>query len=265
MENIPSLSILFFSIISITGATTGGYRLYRRRSYTYSQNLQALMLMSMSVYMLFVALIGTDFYLQFPHLWRIFTSLAYVNVPITFLYIRCSLLNRHAYKKSDLWLALPLVIPIVNMFPFLLEDSHTKLEVIRNVIRDPDLFALENEGFLTVGVASWVRAIINVSLITGMLLLLASAMHHFRHANRPGSDIDKRKYLWLWALALLYLVASLLTLLQFAFRFFPGLDVLQVITWSGALMILMVLGQMYVDRATNRDFSCPLPASELFF
>jgi hypothetical protein len=265
MEYPPSLPILLCSFLSLAGAIIGIYRIHRRVAYTYCQNLQALMLASMSLYTLFVALIGTDFYLRFPHLWRIFTSLAYVNVPLAFLYVRSSLLNRQSFKKSDLWFALPLAIPILNMFPFFFEDTDTKLEVIRNVIRDPDLFALEKEGLLSSGFASWIRAIINISLNNGHLLLLASAIHHFRNMDSPGSAIDKRKYLWLCTLAIVFLLVSLLTLLQFAFRIFPGLDFLQSITWSGVLMILIVLGQLIFDPRTNRNFSRPLPASELFF
>lgn len=265
MENIPPLSIFIFILIFIAGVITGLHRLYRRHHGPYSQTLQAILLISASFYMLGVALIRTNFYLTFPHLWRVFTSLAYVNVPITLLFVRCSLINRPSFKKTDLLFLLPFLIPLINMSSFFISDANTKLQIIQKILLDFDLFAMEEEGLMSRGMASWIRSIINISLIFGQILVLLSAMHHFIHSEGPDSVSDKRKYGWLCLLSVILLTGSLLTLIQFAFRLVPGFDVLDVISWSGAALAMAIMGQIYLDPSSSRNFSRPLPASELFF
>lgn len=237
----------------------------KARHISFSGRLLLLFMGSTSLYGLSILLCFTDFYLRMPHLWRVFTTLGYLNAPLCFLYLRASLHNQTKFQRSDLLVAVPMLFNLVNMLPFLLSDKATKMVYILRLVEDKNIFAYESEGMLPDGIGSWIRMLISVTLVLCQILILSAASHHFRHGRGREESLDRRKYRWFWMLTNISIFFNLATLLQIMFHFIEGWHLAQLIAASVIIMAFFTAVSLSFSRSLLEDFRDPLPRSELFF
>jgi AraC-like DNA-binding protein len=115
----------------------------------HTNRLLALGLLSFSFIMLFNSLFYIkDFYLFFPHLWRVGLPFQYLAAPFFYLYIRATLNSEVAYSKWDWLLFLPAFLHFMELTPFYLMPTSEKVAYIKYVFGHPKLLQQQNEGML---------------------------------------------------------------------------------------------------------------------
>lgn len=264
------LSDAHFLLTFILSLTGGGllyalFKLTSRRRIDYPSFLFYLLIFSLSLFIFSIGLTYTGIYLKFPHFWRLFTALGYINSPLCFLFLRVILTNRQEFKRSDLFIGIPALIHLVNMVPFVLSGRAAKLEVVRAVMNDGNAFILELEGFLLPGLNAWLRAFITISMVIGQVLILAGAAHHFTKGEGRVEQQDRRLYRWLWLFTIVISFSTLLVLFQFTINILPGWDILHVISFATSLVLIYMLGSILFWPHLLKGFRKPLSQSDLFF
>ena len=260
-------NLYLISILSLTGGGLlfSAFRLFGRETPNYSSFLLNLLIFSLSLFVFSIGLTYTGFYLRFPHFWRLFTALGYLNSPMCLLFFRVILTNRQEFKRTDLWVGVPALIHIVNMLPFILSDRDAKIEAVKAVMIDGNAFIMEIEGFLLPGLNSWLRAFIAISMLIGQMLLLAGAAHHFTKGEGNKELQDRFLYRWLWIFTIVVSISTLLVLLQFVINILPGWDMMRFIPLPSSLILLYVIGSLLMMPERLKGFRNPLSRSELFF
>ena len=257
--------VVFMLSITGSGMIFSLLRLWKYKQLHYPQFLFCLMILSLSMFILSIALTSTGIYLRLPHFWRIFTALGYLNMPLCFLFFRVILTNRQRFERTDLWVVLPALIHLMNMVPFIFSGEQAKLEAVRTVMNDGNAFILEIEGFLLPGLNSWLRAFVAISMVIGQLLLLSGAAHHFTKGEGHLEVTDRRLYRWLWMLTAVISISMFLVLIQYTLRIIPDWNMLQIIPFATSLSLIFILGSLLLSPDLFKGFKHPLPKSDLFF
>lgn len=265
MQN-DSVGYLVFILSSpVVGLIISSYWLFRYKKIDYTSFLLYLLLFSLSLFSFSIGLAFTGLYLKWPHLWRLFSALAYLNAPLCFLFFRVILTNRQQFKRTDALVAVPALIHFINMLPFLLSGKAAKLEAVKMVMRDGNTFILEIEGFLLPGLNAWLRAFISFSMIIGLVFLLLGAAHHFNRGEGRLNTHDRRLYSWLWMFTVLFAISIFLVLFQFTFTFIPGWTMLHIIPMVTTFCLIFILISLLFFPGITKGFKHPLSPSELFF
>ena len=257
--------LVFILSISGLGLFFSISRLFYAKRIGYPSFLFHLLIFLLSLFSFSIGLIPVGIYLKFPHFWRLFTALGYLNAPLCFLFVRVVLTNRQQFKWSDLWVGLPSLIHLLNMLPFILSGTESKLEAVSAVMNDGDTFVMEIEGFLLPGLNSWLRTIVTISVVTGQFLLLAGAAHHFRKGDGSREGSDRRLYAWLWMLTISVAISMFLTLIQYLFDIIPDWSMLQIILYVYFIYFMFFLISLLLFPDLLKGFKHPLAASDLFF
>ena len=257
--------LIFILSISGVGLSYSIFKLLQHRSLGYHAFLIHLLVFSLSLFLLSVGLTFTGFYLRVPHLWRLFTALAYLNAPLCFLFTRVILTNRQSFRRTDLWVAVPALIHLIDMLPFILSSRENKLEIIRAVMNDGNAFILEIEGFLIPGLNSWLKALVGLSMMIGQLLMLSGAFHHFTQGKGRFEKADRVLYRWLWALASVLAITIFFIMFQFAFTLLHGWNMMHVIMAATTFSLLFIMISLPLVAGLSKGFKHPLAQSDLFF
>jgi hypothetical protein len=257
--------LVLFTSVSAVGLSFSINKFRHFKQLTYSSLIIYLLIFSLSLYLLSLALIDTGLYIRVPHLWRLFTALAYVNAPLCFLFIRVILTNRQTFKRTDLWVAVPALIHLIDMLPFILSGREIKLEAVRAVMNDGNALILEIEGFLLPGLNSWLKALVGLSMMIGQLLMLSVACHHFTKGEGSNEKTDRRLFRWLWALTGVLAATIFFIMFQFAFTILPGWNMQQVIMAAMTVSVIFIMISLPLVPGLTRGFKHPLAKSDLFF
>ena len=257
--------LVFMLSVTGSGMIFSLLRLWKYKQLHYPQFLFYLLILSLSMFVFSIELTSTGIYLRLPHFWRLFTALGYLNAPLCFLFVRVVLTNRMQFKWTDLWVGLPALIHLLNMFPFILSGTESKLEAVRAVMNNGDTFVMEIEGFLLPGINSWLRTFVTINVVSGQLLLLAGAAHHFRKGDGSTERSDRRLYAWLWILTIFLAISVFLTLLQYLFDIIPDWSMLQIIVYVYFINLMFFLISLFLFPDLLKGFKHPLAASDLFF
>jgi hypothetical protein len=257
--------LVFILSISGLGLLFSISRLFYAKRIGYPSFLFHLLIFLLSLFIFYLGLAPAGIYLKFPHFWRLFTALGYLCVPLLFLFFRVILTNRQQFKRTDLWVGLPALIHLLNMFPFILSGTESKLEAVRAVMNDGDALVMEIEGFLLPGLNSWLKAFVTMSVVTGQLLLLTGEAHHFRKGDGSREGRDRRLYAWLWMLTISLAISMFLILLQCLFDIIPDWSLLQIILFAYTYNLLFFLLSLFFFPDLLKGFKHPIAASDLFF
>lgn len=257
--------LVLFTSVSAVGLSISINKFRHFKQLTYSSFLIHLLVFCFSLYLLSLALIDTGLYLRVPHLWRLFTALSYVMAPLSFLFIGVILTNRQTFKRNDLWVALPALIHLIDMMPFILSGREIKVEAVRAVMNDGNALILETEGFLLRGLNSWLKALVGISVIIGQLLMLSDACHHFTKGEGSIEKTDRRLFRWLWALTGVLAVNLIFAMFHFAFTLLPAWNMVQVIMAAMTVSVIFIMISLPLVSGLTRGFKHPLAKSDLFF
>jgi hypothetical protein len=145
-------ALVFF--VTLLGFLVAGILFFINKTDTFSSRLLAGFLVCICILALNCELMATNFFLKFPHFWRVALFASYCFQAFGYLYVRSVLNQSYRFKKWDILFFLPAIIFTLTWFPFYSLSSSEKFALIEKIIANKSLITREPEGFLPAGVGS---------------------------------------------------------------------------------------------------------------
>jgi AraC-like DNA-binding protein len=234
-------ALVFF--VTLLGFLVAGILFFINKTDTFSSRLLAGFLVCICILALNCELMATNFFLKFPHFWRVALFASYCFQAFGYLYVRSVLNQSYRFKKWDILFFLPAIIFTLTWFPFYSLSSSEKFALIEKIIANKSLITREPEGFLPAGVGSVSRTFF------GMITSIAQYFMLFKwkrklHLSPNNYQHNLGTYRWLFYFtsitASLYVVAFILISFQLSVFFSIWDTVIFVIT----LTILFIIGYL---------------------
>lgn len=181
-QAIDWVFILVF-VFGIIGLLVAAILFIINKNESFSARILAAYLFCASIILLNYDLTNTDFFLNFPHLWRTVAWASFFAPPLAYLYVRTVLEQEFRSRNTDFIFFLPGVIYMLTMLPFLILDTPHKLEVIGRLMSNHALIPKEPEGSLPQGWGFLAR--------TGYGLVMAAAQYTLLAKTRKRILADK--------------------------------------------------------------------------
>ena len=173
MQSITHPFFLLPFSIGLLGLLTALILFWTNRENILAARLLAGVLTAISILLVGNSLYLTNFFLEFPHLYRLVSAISFCIGPLSFLYVRTSLTQSYRLQKKDLLFFIPAILYQLNRIPFVLLDKPSKLLVIQKALTETKNIAGEPEGWLPVGWAAIFRIIVGMSFIVAQLIILS--------------------------------------------------------------------------------------------
>lgn len=173
MQSITHPFFLLPFSIGLLGLLTALILFWTNRENILAARLLAGVLIAISILLVGNSLYLTNYFLKFPHLYRLVSAISFCIGPLSFLYVRTSLTQSYRLQKKDLLFFIPAVLYQLNRIPFVLLDKPSKLLVIKKALTETKNIAGEPEGWLPVGWAAIFRIIVGMSFIVAQLIILS--------------------------------------------------------------------------------------------
>ena len=173
MQSITHPFFLLPFSIGLLGLLTALILFWTNRENILAARLLASVLTAISILLVGNSLYLTNFFLEFPHLYRLVSAISFCIGPLSFLYVRTSLTQSYRLQKKDLLFFIPAILYQLNRIPFVLLDKPSKLLVIQKALTETKNIAGEPEGWLPVGWAAIFRIIVGMSFIVAQLIILS--------------------------------------------------------------------------------------------
>ena len=173
MQSITHPFFLLPFSIGLLGLLTALILFWTNRENILAARLLAGVLTAISILLVGNSLYLTNFFLEFPHLYRLLSAVSFCVGPLSLLYVRTSLTQSYRLQKNDLLFFIPAVLYQLNRIPFVLLDKPSKLLVIQKALTETKNIAGEPEGWLPVGWAAIFRIIVGISFIVAQLIILS--------------------------------------------------------------------------------------------
>ncbi len=185
MQSITHPFFLLPFSIGLLGLLTAVILFWTNRENILAARLLAGVLTAISILLVGNSLYLTNFFLKFPHLYRLVSAISFCVGPLSFLYVRTSLTQSYRLQKKDLLFFIPAVLYQLHRIPFLFLDKQSKLLIIQNALTEIKNIAAEPEGWLPVGWAAIFRIIVGM----GFILLQLSILHKWKQQLKKVPDI----------------------------------------------------------------------------
>ena len=173
MQSITHPFFLLPFSIGLLGLLTALILFWTNRENILAARLLAGVLIAISILLVGNSLYLTNYFLKFPHLYRLVSAISFCIGPLSFLYVRTSLTQSYRLQKKDLLFFIPAIFYQLNRIPFVLLDKPSKLLVIQKALTETKNIAGEPEGWLPVGWAAIFRIIVGMSFIVAQLIILS--------------------------------------------------------------------------------------------
>ena len=173
MQSITHPFFLLPFSIGLLGLLTALILFWTNRENILAARLLAGVLIAISILLVGNSLYLTNYFLKFPHLYRLVSANSFCIGPLSFLYVRTSLTQSYRLQKKDLLFFIPAILYQLNRIPFVLLDKPSKLLVIQKALTETKNIAGEPEGWLPVGWAAIFRIIVGMSFIVAQLIILS--------------------------------------------------------------------------------------------
>jgi len=194
-------TITFLNVV--LGFIVAGILFFVSSRNTFSAKLLALFLVAINTLNLNMSLSFTDFFQNFPGLWRMLAPGSFFIGPFAYLYVRSVLGQSFRIKKTDyLFLVVP-VLYMIQLYPLFLSPLSHKLEVVQGWMNDRTLLLKEPEGLLPLGWASPIRVVYNAFFqVLQFKLIFDGRKKILEPARRNKQNIEIYNWLLAFSFAL---------------------------------------------------------------
>jgi AraC-like DNA-binding protein len=237
MSQVTDWNFIFVFVSGVIGFLVGLILFFENKNASYSAKLLAGFLFSISIVSINLGLMNTNFYLNFPYLWRVCGWIPFTTPAFSFLYIRSII---YPSKKIDYRLILLFLPAILNFFiliPLYCTETSEKIAIIRRVLVDKALITLEPDVILPLGWGTKSRVYYGLAITFAQFILL---FNWKRKATTQEFDNNKSTYKW----ALLFSTVSsffcALLVIEFFLHLSRFVDLTHQILISFSGMILFV-------------------------
>ena len=204
MQSITHPFFLLPFSIGLLGLLTALILFWTNRENILAARLLAGVLTAISILLVGNSLYLTNYFLKFPHLYRLLSAVSFCVGPLSFLYVRTSLTQSYRLQKKDLLFFIPAVLYQLHRMPFLLLDKQSKLLIIQNALTETKNIAGEPEGWLPIGWAAIFRIIVGMSFIVAQLIILSKWKHQLKKVpDIFNANMEQIKWLNWYTLVML--------------------------------------------------------------
>ena len=170
------------------------------KEYSHSRKMLAGVIFCISLFSLTYSLVGTTFFLNFPHAWRLAAPFSGLMPPLLFFYVRSVLYQEFRFRPNDFLFFIPAVLMIIHFLPFYMLSGDEKREIILKMLSNKKLALLEIDGIFPSGFGMLIRS------LTGVLFTLLAIFELYQHKTKTilkGVTYQTRNqevYKWLYFL-----------------------------------------------------------------
>ena len=233
MQQAIDWFFIFVFMVGMIGLVVAAILFISNRNESFSARILAAYLFCASIILVNYDLTNTDFFLEFPHLWRTVAWASFCAPALAYLYVRTVLEQEFRFRNTDFLFFLPALIYMLTMIPFLVLDAPGKLEVLRKLMSDHDLIPKEPEGSLPLGWGFLFRTGFGVVMALAQYILLAKTRKRILMGKHPvKQNLDTFNWLFYFTLvmSLSYLLLFVETVLHVSN--FINLNLLIILTIS---------------------------------
>ena len=249
--------ILVFSGI-ILGVLSSCILLFANKAHQHANRLLAFSTLIIVLNISTNALLKTNFYVQYPHFFRVTSPLLYIYSPLVYLYLRAMVKDETGFKKWDWLNFVPAILHFCELLPFYLLPTESKRDFITNVIGDPTKLNHFSSYMLSPYFHNIIKSVLGLGYMFFALRLL----------NLNKISISKRSpdqhtmvYKWLLTLAVTILVMYLLTLIFIFLPIEEGIDINILMTITVSVIYFLCIYLFFVPSIL---FGMPIVRRDLF-
>lgn len=249
--------ILVFSGI-VLGALSISILLFANKAHKHANRLLAFFTFITVLNVSTNVLVKTNFYIEYPHLFRISSPLLYMYMPLVFLYIRSVVKDETRFRKWDWLHFIPAFLHFCELLPFYLLPTGVKRAFITTVLSDPS--KLNNLASVTLSPYQHniIKAVIGLVYMVFALRLLRVNKNAIAHRS---PDNYRNTYRWLFTLATTVLVMYILVLLFSYIPFNDGLEINILMTLTVSVIYFLCIYLFFVPSIL---FGMPIVRTDLF-
>ncbi len=231
------LNIVFFT--GILGVLVSGILVFVNKTDTFASRLLAGFLICFSLLAVNFALMVTRFYLDYPHLWRVFGWASFSFAPLAYLYVRSILEQSYRFKKWDFLFFIPALLHIIGLIPFYILPAHEKVQFLEKVLSNPKMVTSEPESLWPEGSTLLLRVVVGLLATLGQVRLLA----RWRKSHSSGF-IQKEQnvvtFRWLSLFTLVMVIFWGLIVVEMLLQFATPLNhnMTFIVTISGTILFV---------------------------
>lgn len=201
--------------------------------------LLAMYLIIMSLVVIINSLTFTNFFLVFPHIWRIFAGTHFMAPAVAYLYVHAVVHQSFLLRRKDYLLFIPAVIYTLCLVPFYILPTAEKLEIVKRFMADRALIALEPEAFMLKSWAIPAKLVYGLLLQSGQFWLLAKWRKNELKRSYPIGQ-NATTFRWLLLFTLTSSVFYILLIIEYFFHLSRLYDLSLIINFTFTINIFFI-------------------------
>ena len=214
---------------------------------SHARKLLAAILFSLSLFCFSYAVVGTQFYLEFPHLWRLQATFSGLVPALLYLYVRSVLNQEFRLKPYDYLLAIPGLLIFVHFFPFYMLSGDEKRVIILQLLTDKKLALMEIDGLFPLGFGMIIRS--SSGIVFTFLSFLKIHQHKRNSHLKENTTYSQNLEIYKW-LYFLLIIISFSYILLILWNFLAISDVIEffvAISFTTAGLILFISTYLFCN------------------
>ena len=201
--------------------------------------LLAITLLILSSLVIINSLTFTNFFLAFPHIWRVFAWTHFVLPVVAYLYVHSVVHQSFLLRRKDLLFFIPAIIYTLCLVPFYILPTAEKLEIVRRFMEDRTLISLEPETLL---LKSWA---IPAKLIYGLILLFGQfwlLIKWRKNELKRAYQIEQnaKTFRWLFLFHSVMSIFYILLIVEYSFHLSRRYDLALMINFTFSINIFFI-------------------------
>jgi AraC-like DNA-binding protein len=248
--------ILVFSGITL-GVLSSSILLFANKAHKHANRLLSFSTIILVLNISTNALVKTNFYIHYPHFFRVTAPLLYMYYPLVYLYIRAIVKDETHFRKWDWLFFIPAFLQFCELLPFYMLPTAAKRDFITTVLSDPSKLNHLAAYMLSPYIHNIIKALLGFIFMAFSLRLLT--INKSAIATR-SADHNKNVYRWLLTLASTIMVLVILTLFFIFLPIEDGVDINILMTLTVSVIYFLCIYLFFVPSIL---FGMPIVRREL--
>jgi AraC-like DNA-binding protein len=246
MSSLQELNYLTGTIGATLGFTVSMILLFANNEEWFSKKLLSGIIFCLSLFSLTYGLVGTNFFLQFPHTWRFTAIFSGAVPPLMYVYVRSVLYQEFRFRSNDALFFIPAVLIFIHFIPFYILSGEEKRAIIARMLINKKLALIEVDGLFPSGVGMIIRS------VTGFLFTFLAISEIYKHKNKLSfkkeNNLSQNKgvYKWLVFLVTCVLFAYVLLILWNFLGISSNIEFFVAIGFTTAALIFTICGYLFL-------------------
>jgi len=217
MQLVVDWYFIFFFFTGMLGLFVACILYFLNHNQSLAPRLLAVYLLIMSLLVIINSLTFTNFFLSFPHIWRVFAWTHFMAPVVAYLYVHSVVHQSFLLRRKHYLLFLPAVIYTLLLVPFYLLPTTEKLEIVRRFMEDKTLISLEPETMLLKSWSVPAKLVYGIILLLGQYWLLVKwRKNELRRSNQIEQNVTT--FRWLFLFTSVISIFYVLLIIEYAFH-----------------------------------------------